>query len=46
MACATSSLPVPDSPRTRTVVLAGATCATCSYTACMARLLPTMLRMS
>ena len=32
MACAMSSLPVPDSPRTSTVVFVPATCAICSYT--------------
>ncbi len=46
MAWATSSLPVPDSPRRRTVVAEPATWATCSYTDCIARLEPTRLRMS
>ena len=40
MAWAMSSLPVPDSPRIRTVVLAGAAWDTSSYTRWMAWLLP------
>ncbi len=43
MACAISSLPVPDSPRSSTVVLVFATCATCPYSSSIARLAPTML---
>jgi hypothetical protein len=46
MACAIISFPVPDSPRMRAVVAVEATWATCSYTFCMGRLLPMMLRKS
>ena len=42
MARATSSLPVPDSPVTRIVLLVGATVSTRSNTSCMALLRPMM----
>src|SRR6266550_4001110 len=46
MACAISSLPVPDSPRTSTVVSVRATCATCSYTSRIGPLVPRMFEKS
>ena len=42
MACAMSSLPVPDSPRISTVVFVPATRAICSYTCRIGPLVPTM----
>ena len=46
MACAISSLPVPDSPRSSTVVLVRATCAICSYTWRIGPLVPTRFEKS
>ncbi len=46
MACAMSSLPVPDSPRISTVVFVLATCATCSYIRRVGPLVPMMLEKS
>ena len=46
MACATISLPVPDSPRTSTVVFVAATCAICSYICRTGPLVPMMLEKS